>query len=394
MSHSSSQQASSQSSRPSSFDFDKHSPPLLQEYGWHSFVAESSIANHYREAMSQWSSSGSGDSAQLQPARVLFRSLELYRVITAAGEREAEPSGRLRSDGELPAVGDWVLARGGEDGPLQLVSLLPRRTSLSRKVPGERTVEQVVAANVDTVFIVMGLDGDFSLRRLERFSVMVWESGAQPVAVLTKADLHEDPAGARLDAQMAVPGVPVMAVSSLEGTGLDPLQAYLEPGRTVALIGSSGVGKSTLVNRLCGSEVMKTGAVREGDDRGRHTTTHRQLVPLPGGALLIDNPGVREIQLWAGDEALSETFGDIDALARNCRFRDCSHEGEPGCAVESALESGALDAGRMESWRKLQRELHHLERQQNVVLQRQEDKRWAKIYRSAQAAKRARKRGR
>lgn len=334
----------------------------------------------------------------LDPARVVFQPSEHYRLITASGEVQARPAGRLRLGSELPVVGDWVAAPPRSrpdvrDGVVPIAAILPRRTSLSRKVPGKRTVEQVVAANVDTVFVVMGLDGDYNLRRLERFTVMIWESGAQPVAVLTKADLHEDPAGARLDALAAVPGVPVLAVSSLENQGMDALRAHLEPRRTCALVGSSGAGKSTLLNRLYGDEVMRTGAVREGDDRGRHTTTHRQLVRLPDGALLIDNPGVREIQLWAGEESLGETFSDVEDLSRACRFRDCHHEDEPGCAVQAAVEDGRLEEARLESWRSLQKELRHLERRRDVAESRRQDKRLGQLYKRIQAEKKGRRRG-
>jgi ribosome biogenesis GTPase len=322
------------------------------------------------------------------PARILFHSQEHYRIITADGERDAHLAGRLRHLLEFPVVGDWVLVAGQGSGPLRIEELLPRKTCLSRKVPGEQTLEQVVAANVDTVFMVMGLDGDFNLRRLERFAVMVWNSGAQPVAVLTKADLHEDPAAARLDALAVAPGIAVATVSSIRGEGLEPLGAYLSPGRTVALVGSSGAGKSTLLNRLCGKEIMRTGDVRSSDDRGRHTTTHRQLILLPTGGLLIDNPGVREIQLWANEEALTETFSDLETLAASCRFRNCRHEAEPGCAVQLALREGRLSEARLQSWRKLEKELRHLERQQNVAASRKEDKRLGRHYKRIQAAKR------
>ncbi|MDY7092132.1 MAG: ribosome small subunit-dependent GTPase A [Acidobacteriota bacterium] len=373
------------------FDFVSH--PVLQDFGY-----DDPWARHFVQASAQATGASSypAHGSSIQPARVLFHASENYRVITAAGEREARPAGRLRREGELPVVGDWVVAEGPAEpgaGPLLLTTVLPRSTRLSRKVPGAQTVEQVVAANVDTVFVVMGLDGDFNLRRLERFAVMVWESGAQPVAVLTKADLHDDAAGARLDAQAAVPGVPVFPVSSLHGEGLEPLRAFLEPRRTVALVGSSGAGKSTLLNRLFGDEVMRTAAVRAGDDRGRHTTTHRQLVQLPGGGLLIDNPGVREVQLWADDEALAETFSDLEELARGCRFRDCRHGEEPGCEVQAAVADGRLAEERLASWRKLEKELAHLERQQDIAASRREDRRLGRFYKRVQAVKKARRGG-
>lgn len=340
------------------------------------------------------------ETPELVPARLVSASREIYRVQMPDAEWTARPSGTLRST-ELPAVGDWVLCDPptSSDGETVVRSVLPRRTRLSRKVAGSRTEEQLVAANVDVVFLVMGLDGDFNLRRLERFAVMAWESGADPVVVLTKADLAEDAgddAGddvieRRFEAEDVAPGMPVHLTSSVRGEGLDPLRAYLGEGRTVALLGSSGAGKSTLLNALCGEEVMATGAVREGDDRGRHTTTHRQLVRLPGGGLLIDNPGVREIQLWSGDEALGDAFGDVESLAPGCRFSDCRHEEEPGCAVLRAVETGELPEERLANYRGLQRELRHLELKQDVATRRQENKKMSRLYRSVQSASRRRK---
>ncbi len=327
----------------------------------------------------------------LAVGRVTFQSQELYRLLTEVGELEACPSGRLRREFELPVVGDWVVFSPQDDGVVPIVGVLPRKTCLSRKVPGEATREQVVAANLDTVFVVMGLDGDYNLRRLERFVVMISASGAQPVVVLTKADLHADPLGARLDSQAAVPGTQVVAVSSLLGEGLEPLRAFLGPGATVALVGSSGAGKSTLLNRLCGSRWMRTSAVRASDDRGRHTTTHRQLVRLPEGGVLIDNPGVREIQLWADEKDLSGAFEDLETLARSCRFGDCSHRDEPDCEVRAALGDGRLDPARFENWLGLQKELRHLERRRDVAASRKEDRRLGRFYKRVQAEKKARR---
>ncbi|MCH9651327.1 MAG: ribosome small subunit-dependent GTPase A [Deltaproteobacteria bacterium] len=327
----------------------------------------------------------------LQPARVVFESNEYYRLMTSSGEVKARLAGRLRQGGTFPVVGDWVAVPASQEHLLLVQEILPRKTRLSRKVPGEKTQEQVVAANVDTVFVVMGLDGDYNLRRLERFLVMVQASGAQPVVVLTKADLHQDPIGARLDAQAVAPGVAVWAVSSTQGEGLEPIRSQLAPGLTVALIGSSGAGKSTLLNRLCNAEVMLTGAVRDGDDRGRHTTTHRQLVRLPGGGLLIDNPGIREVQLWGEGEDLAETFDDLEALASACRFRDCQHRDEPGCEVLAAIDQGLLKEARLVSWRTLQKELRHLERRRDVAASRQEDRRLGRFYKRVQAQKKARR---
>ena len=352
----------------------------LRDYGFTSFHQE-----NFRAFESEHT---------LEPARVVFSSREHFRVLAADGERQAHLAGALRhgasgGEADLPAVGDFVaVERSGDSAVIR--ALLPRRSCLSRKVAGDQTREQVVAANVDTVFLVMGLDGDFNLRRLERFTVLARESGAEAVVLLTKADLALDTFGPRLDAQQAAPGLPVHVVSSLTSTGLEPLDAYLARGQTVALLGSSGAGKSTLINRLAGREVMETGAVREGDDRGRHTTTHRQLVELPSGALLLDNPGVREIQLWAGEEALGEAFEDIEALAKECRFRDCGHGDEPGCAVQQAVSDGRLEASRLENWYGLARELASLEIRRDVATRRREEKRTGKLYKRIQAAKRKR----
>jgi len=279
----------------------------------------------------------------------------VYRVWSPSGESLAEVSGRLRpaavDHASLPATGDWVALRlPPGDGRAVVDAVLPRQSCFSRKTAGERTQEQVVAANVDTVFLLAGLDGDFKLRRLERTLVLAWDSGASPVIVLTKADLCPETALRRDEVEAIAPGVPVFAVSSLLGEGLDALAPFVAPGRTVALLGSSGVGKSTLLNRLLGWDRQATRAVRAHDSRGRHTTTFRELVRL----------------LWVDDAemALSGTFEDIDSLAARCAFRDCRHAQEPGCAVRQALDDGTLDAARFGSFLKLQKELRHLERRQ------------------------------
>jgi ribosome biogenesis GTPase len=248
---------------------------------------------------------------------------------------------------------------------------------------GGGAVEQVVAANVDTVLLVLALNRDFNVRRLERYVAAGWESGAQPVVVLTKADVCDDLAAREAEAAAVAPGVPVHVVSSWEGTGLDVLGAYLGPGRTVALLGSSGAGKSTLLNRLAGAEVMATGAVRDADDRGRHTTTRRELVRLPGGALLIDTPGMRELGLWDAAEGVSQTFGDLEALAVRCRFRDCAHDSETGCAVQAALTEGSLAPERLASYRKLQRELAFQARRTDMQARLAEQARWKQIHKAA-----------
>jgi ribosome biogenesis GTPase len=246
----------------------------------------------------------------------------------------------------------------------------------------------VLAANVDTVFLVMGLDGDFNLRRIERALVLAWESGAEPVVLLNKADVCDDVPGRRAEVEAVALGVPVLVVAAKPGEGLDTLAPWLVPGRTVALLGSSGVGKSTLVNRLLGREKQKTREVLEADDRGRHTTTHREIIVLPGGALLLDTPGLREIQLWSDGAGLEATFEDVQGLAAHCRFTDCGHGAEPGCAVRAAVEQGRLAAARLASFLKLQAELRAMEVREDPLKRREERSRWKAIHKSLRQPKR------
>ncbi len=325
----------------------------------------------------------------LTPARVVAQK-GLNQISTGSQELYADLAGKLRHELQgpgnavaHPAVGDWVAVRmpTGE-GRALVHAVLPRRSKFSRKTAGLRTDEQVVAANVDTLFLVSGLDGDFNPRRIERYLAAAWDSGAQPVVVLNKLDTCADPEACLLEIGAVAMGVPVHRVSALLGSGCEDLLAYLRPGKTVSLLGSSGVGKSTLINRLLGREVQRTGGVREGDDRGRHTTTHRELFAAPSGGLLIDTPGMREIQLWEADQGIESAFGDLEELAESCRFSDCKHDGEPGCAVQAALSAGQLTADRLESYRKLQKELHHLEMRQNDLARIQEKKKWKSIHKS------------
>jgi ribosome biogenesis GTPase / thiamine phosphate phosphatase len=290
-------------------------------------------------------------------ARVVTSQRDLYRLITAAGEIHAEASGALwyRTPGRsgMPATGDWVAARVVD--PLQAIveAVLPRKTLLSRRAAGRRDDEQPIAANIDLVFLVSGLDGDFNLRRIERYLTLTAESGAGAVVVLNKADICTD-----LDARLAetaeiARGAPVVPASTRVPGGLDGLRAFLAYGRTVALLGSSGTGKSTIINCFLGEERFRTGDVRESDSHGRHTTTHRELIPLAAGGALIDTPGMREIQLWAGQESVDLVFREIAEIASGCRFRDCSHSGETGCAVTRALAEGMVSDERWQSYRKL-----------------------------------------
>lgn len=324
-------------------------PLALEDLGWTPFFAEE-LARH--------------DDDNLIPARVGRRHHGPCVLLTADGEIGGIPAGRLPEDG-LPAVGDWVAARRlpGERKAV-IEAVLPRRTAFTRKEAWRRTAEQVVAANVDTVFLVTSFGPDLNPRRLERYLTMAWESGARPVIVVTKLDLAADPEGDLLPVEAIAFGVAVHTVSGVTEEGLESLRPYLGRGQTVALLGSSGVGKSTLVNALAGREVLVTREVRS-DGKGRHTTTHRELVPLPGGALLLDTPGMRELQLWEAPDGLATTFADVEELAVACRFADCAHETEPGCAVRAAIEDGNLDPGRLESFRKLERELVWMERRRD-----------------------------
>ena len=294
------------------------------------------------------------------PARVTVEHRGAYDVRSAEAEGTAAVSGKFRFEAagpsDFPAVGDWVAIAGSPaDGGATIHAVLPRRTSFTRLAAGLRTDGQVVAANVDLVFVAMALDGDFNLRRLERYIAVAWTSGAEPVVLLTKADKSDDIDGHLLAVESVAPGVTSRAVSARSGAGLEAVAALLTEGRTAAVLGSSGVGKSTLINALLGVELLDTGAIREDDDRGRHTTTHRQLIALPGGACIIDTPGMRELGLWEGD-GLADAFADIDELAGGCRFNDCRHEREPGCAVTTAIRDGTLPAERLDARRKLDRE--------------------------------------
>jgi len=300
--------------------------------------------------------------------RVAVEHRDGFVLYTEAGEIPATLAGRLRHEAEAvwPAVGDWVAFRAAPDrGTIHRV--LPRSGVFTRKAAGRAVAAQVVAANVDVVFLVAGLDGDLNLRRLERYLALGWESGAEPVVVLTKTDLCPDVEAAVLEVELTAIGVPVHAVSNVTGEGVEELAPYFAPGRTVAALGSSGAGKSSLVNRLAGEELMATGELR-ADGRGRHTTTNRQLLRLPGGGLYLDTPGMRELRLWESEEGLAQTFDDVAAAAALCRFADCSHEREPGCGVQAALADGSLGRERYDSWRKLQAELRHLAVKQDARL--------------------------
>jgi ribosome biogenesis GTPase len=299
-------------------------------------------------------------------------------VLLADGtQRAVIPSREL-----TPAVGDWLAVepRTPQSDPV-VRRILPRRTAFVRHAAGEETLEQVVAANIDNVFIVNGLDQRLALRGLERYLALTWQSGANPVIVLTKTDLAADVEGSVREAESVALGVPVLTVSARAGTGIDQLDRFHGLGATVALLGPSGAGKSTLINRLLGERRLATGEVRD-DGRGRHTTTRRELVPLPGGGVLIDTPGIRAVGMWDADEGLQQAFADVEELAAGCRFSDCAHRHEPGCAVRAAMEAGTLDPARLESYEKLQAELRFQERKLDARARAEERRKWRNINRA------------
>lgn len=327
------------------------------------------------------------NSRGLALARVATSNHDRYRLFAEAGEFDAEPSGLLwHTAGDraaMPVAGDWVAARVVGAGQAIVEAVLPRRTLFARRAAGRREERQAIAANIDLVFLVSGLDGDFNVRRIERYLALAAESGAAPVIVLNKADACPDLAGCIEDAATVAGSAPIVACSARQSEGMEELLAFAAPGRTVALLGSSGVGKSTIANRLLGEERFRTAETREADGRGRHTTTHRELVPLPGGGVLIDTPGMRELQLWAGEDAIESTFDEIAELAAGCRFRDCSHSGETGCAVSAAVEAGTVDRGRFAGYRKLMAEARHHEAQSDRFAAAEEKRRWKVIHKAA-----------
>jgi ribosome biogenesis GTPase / thiamine phosphate phosphatase len=327
--------------------------------------------------------------AGLAPARVAVQHRSAYVLYAAAGELAGEVSGRLLHDaeagGDLPVTGDWVAVRvlSGEQRAV-VHAVLPRTSKFSRAGASDQhrvTEEQVVAANVDVVFLVSSFGDDLNPRRLERYLTMTWESGADPVVVLTKADLCDDVATAVAEVEAVTFGIPIHVVSNVTGEGIDELRRWFEGNRTIALLGSSGVGKSTLVNRLVGEEALATQEVRS-DGRGRHTTSHRELVLLPEGGLVLDTPGMRELQLWSADDGFGAAFGDVEELAAQCRFADCAHRTEPGCAVRAAIADGTLPAERLASFEKLQRELAMLARRQDKRARSEARKAYARQERS------------
>ncbi len=339
-----------------------------------------------------------GDRESAVPARVVAQHRGCWHIAGDFGERTAEAAGKLRlaaqEGADWPAVGDWVAVElDPASGPALIREVLPRRSAFVRKTPGKKIAEQVLAANVDTLLLVSALDGDFNPRRVERYLAQCWESGAKPVIVLNKADACRDAREKAAEMEKVALGAEVCVVSAKTGQGLRELEPLLRPGKTLAMLGSSGVGKSTLANRLLGDARQEVREVRESDSRGRHTTTARQLFVLPGGALLMDTPGLRELQLWDAAEGMAQAFADIDELAEQCRFSDCRHQGEPGCAVLAALDAGVLDSARLENRRKLQREQEFLRRKLDPEARQTEKRRVKEIMRSVRRMYRDKKKG-
>ncbi|MGE7091459.1 ribosome small subunit-dependent GTPase A [Lysinibacillus sp. NPDC048646] len=318
------------------------------------------------------------------PARVTLEHKHSYRVLAEEGEWLATIAGHFAYTSlgreDFPAVGDWVLVEkmAGEEKVI-IHKLFERKSVFSRKVAGREITEQIVASNVDIVLLVMSLNADFNLRRLERYLVAAWDSGAKPIIVLTKADLCDDVENMLREVEAVAFGVDIFVTSALSGEGLSDIRVLFTEGVTGALLGSSGAGKSTLTNALSGETLMKVSDIREDDAKGRHTTTHRELIVLPNGGCLIDTPGMRELQLWDQGDSLSASFKDIEELSAACHYRDCTHQEEPGCAVQQAIIDGALESSRLQSYFKLQRELAFMERKTNTQARLDEQRKWKKI---------------
>ncbi len=357
--------------------------PTIAQYGWSAALAE---------AFAEYGEAG------LIPGRVVVQQRDGYLVVTDDGEVRAKAAGRLyheAEEGVAPAVGDWVaLSLEAEGRGATVQAVLPRRTAFIRRAADSLRGLQVIAANIDVVFVVTSLNADLNPRRIERALAAAWQSGARPVVVLTKADLHDDAEGEADTVAAMAKDCPVLTVSAREGVGLEALLAQVKVGETCVLIGSSGVGKSTLVNAFLGREKMATQPIRDTDDKGRHSTSHRELVLLPGGGLILDTPGIREVGLIDADEGMSAVFDDIEALIQTCRFNDCSHSSEPGCAVQAGLEDGSLDAARWINFLKLGAELATVEAKAQRMAHDAERRRLAGLSKAYKATKKNNRGGR
>lgn len=354
---------------------------MIRQYGW-----TAALQQRFAEF----------EQAGLAPGRVIVQQRALWVLATEQGELRAELAGKFArdaADGGYPVTGDWVAARADPPaGTAVIHAVLPRRSAFTRRAAGPAGGEQVVAANVDVAFLTASLGEGVNRRRLERYLANAWQSGATPVVLLTKADLCADVDAAVAEAQSVAIGASVHAICALSGQGIDALAQYLEPGRTAVLLGSSGDGKSSLVNVLAGADRMVTQSIRESDGRGRHTTSHRELILLPGGGLLLDTPGMRELGLWGSDQGLAAAFDDIEILVSWCRFSNCGHSNEPGCAIRDSLESGALDPDRWKSYGKLLREQAHLDSREDPALRAARRRQWVQINKANRLKERASRR--
>lgn len=321
--------------------------------------------------------------AGLIPGRIAQEHKSMYLAIGQNGEYSAELSGKYRYQAagkiDYPTVGDWVAMSERDSGKATIQDLLPRKSAFIRKEAGQRTAEQLVAANIDIVFIVSGLDNNYNVNRIERYLTLAYESGATPIILLNKCDLRHDLDSIIREVESRAIAVSVLAISAVTGDGIDKLAGYLTRGNTAAFLGSSGVGKSSNINRLLGENRLKVNSVRQDDSRGHHTTTHRELLVLPSGGIVIDTPGMRELQVWGDDSGLASAFDDIEVIARDCRFRDCNHQDEPGCAVQTAISDGSLKDERFQSYLKLKKELRYLEAKQVMKASAVEKMRWKRI---------------
>lgn len=332
----------------------------MEQYGFDEFF-QKKWSEIYNEKWIDELNKKSELESNIVPARVVSDHGQMLKVISPYGELMVKRPITHQLLDQQVAAGDWLAIKYSvemEDASIEHV--LARKTKFSRAAAGIEVKEQIVAANVDVIFLIQSLNKDFNMRRLERYLIASWESGAIPVIVLTKSDLCDDIDRKVTEVEVTAPGVDIFSVSNLTGEGIDTLRQFVTRGKTVALLGSSGVGKSTLVNRLAGQELLKTQAIREDDSKGRHTTTHRELVLLPNGGIILDTPGMRTLSLWEAEDGMEKLYGDIESLIRSCRFTDCKHNNEPGCAVQKGLKNGQIDEQKWISWNKLQKEMRFL----------------------------------